>query len=352
MGITDCSTSILNIKMKNIRYLFLLVSIQAMLVLYGVFYLNLKTEPHELRDKFTNEWHDIDGKTVFRSESAFYFTQKRLVTIIFASIKPKNSLAKFSCVISYTDNSGKKNKLKVPGKSKFFTNVKEYRGGTIFCELQENIRSVGKIYLKVVNENSMKNRKTNEIELQIKEEKQKSGVALSSKMYNLTVQSFNSFKSWIEINKSFGYAKIIIFNNSIPSERFDDYFAQHKNLVEIKPFKLLPTFYLTANESQSYLDNLKDISRTLRRLFERVAINQWLMVYSNLYNYISVFDYDEIIVPRPTEKTYSGKLTDLKRMVEQESLNTSVGCEFSIEKYIQNINEIGNTKKEIENKIV
>ena len=38
-------------------------------------------------------------------------------------------------------------------------------------------------------------------------------------------------------------------------------------------------------------------------------------------------------------------------MVAQESLNVSEDCEFSIEKHIQNINEIGNTKKEIENKI-
>ena len=101
-------------------------------------------------------------------------------------------------------------------------------------------------------------------------------------MFNLTVDNFNSFKSWIEINKSFGYAKIIIYNNSIPSERFDDFFARKRNQVVLKPFKLLPTFHLTRNESQIYVNNLRDISRLLRQLVERVAINQCLMEYSNL----------------------------------------------------------------------
>ena len=98
VGIESCSTLTFHNKKKITRFLVFMVSFQIMLILYGLFYLNSDAYTHVLKDDFRNEWHELDNKTVFRSESAFYFTQKNLITIIFASIQPKNSLVIFSCV--------------------------------------------------------------------------------------------------------------------------------------------------------------------------------------------------------------------------------------------------------------
>ena len=123
-------------------------------------------------------------------------------------------------------------------------------------------------------------------------------VALCSKMYNLTDKNFESFKMWIKLNQLIGYDKMIIYNNSIPHEKFSSLFKFYSNFIQVKQYQKIPKFTeFIIDKSTHYYNNLASLSEEALFLNERLVLNECFLENRFSYDFISVLDYDELLVP-------------------------------------------------------
>jgi hypothetical protein len=169
-------------------------------------------------------------------------------------------------------------------------------------DFSSDVRINAKIYfmnLKVgMNVNILKYTRSNSL-----------NVALCSKMYNLTDQNFESFKIWIKLNKLIGYDKLIIYNNSIPNEKFSSLFKLYSDFVQVKQYRRIPKF--EKDQTTNYYNNLASLNMEALFLNERLVLNECFLENRLNYDFISVLDYDELIVP-PSKVNIKAYLNDLK----------------------------------------
>ena len=125
-------------------------------------------------------------------------------------------------------------------------------------------------------------------------------VALCTKMYNLTLDHYDDFKLWIQLNNLIGYDKIIIYNNSIPHEKFSSLFELYSDFVEVKPYRTIPAIDNSFNNQTKtkYHENMTVLSKEELFLNERLVINECFLENRLTYDFISVLDYDELLVPQ------------------------------------------------------
>lgn len=164
-------------------------------------------------------------------------------------------------------------------------------------------------------------------------------IALCSKIYNFSDVNYQSFHTWIKMNKLAGFDKLIFYNNSIQlsDKHVFELKNDFKNFIEIKPYfaipNLLSSFHncnnsLNASDMLFYM-NLKYLSMNELFLNERLAINECYLNNRYLYDYIAVLDFDEIIVPRQNEWKSESKC----------KLNKKNDSDFNIKNFIMKLNE-------------
>lgn len=125
-------------------------------------------------------------------------------------------------------------------------------------------------------------------------------IMLCSKQYNLTINEYENLKHWFEINRKLGYKKIVIYNNSIPNEMYNELIASYKGYIQVNEYKYLPHLYLLDSKNYTngpYYYNLKELNTELRRIHENIALNECYCMNRYKFTKISVFDIDEVIIP-------------------------------------------------------
>ena len=130
---------------------------------------------------------------------------------------------------------------------------------------------------------------------------------LCSKMFCYGKGYAKSFEWWIELNKMHGYDKLVFFNNSIEkSPRFDSVFEKNKNFLEIIQLQCLPNF-IDYTEDKKFIKSFHEFEKhikfnhELNLHFEFITLNECYLSNMDKYDFISVGDQDESILPRRLE---------------------------------------------------
>ena len=142
---------------------------------------------------------------------------------------------------------------------------------------------------------------------------------------------FKTFRWWFELNKRFGYKKVVIFNTSIPNTKdYNDLFEEYKDFVQVNNLKYLPNFFYPKgleykHDEHDYMTSFQNMSIPQYALFQMLVINECYLNNKHLYEYISVLDQDETIIPKVNNQ--------LTRNIDNYNLIKSLDIESIVNKY-------------------
>jgi hypothetical protein len=181
-------------------------------------------------------------------------------------------------------------------------------------------------------------------------------IALCGPMLYLDNASYDNFKTWLQINVKIGYQKILLYVLSLENEsKFNRLFNKHKGVVEVKRYKYIPDiYYRMSNRTNPFINPESHVntSKINRKKFffdhddthlvqHSVVINGCFLTLYKEYDRISVIDNDELIFPNSGKIEYlfddSKVLKPVEDMMKQLK---NVKCEYNMNKYINNLNEI------------
>ena len=136
--------------------------------------------------------------------------------------------------------------------------------------------------------------------------------------------NYEKLSWWLEANRQFGFAKVVLTNNSIPdTEAYRRLFAKHAGFVEINQLQYLPNFM---NKNRSfYFRKFSEMNKLYApeyNLFKYLIYNECFMNNIDKYQYILVQDIDELLIPRASPSTLFD--FDLNRITSVLNLTKSV----------------------------
>jgi hypothetical protein len=172
-------------------------------------------------------------------------------------------------------------------------------------------------------------------------------LVLCTKFFNLTHNDSDVFKTWLDVNKKSGYDKVIIYNNSISTEPYTEIVKSYNGFLEIRPYKFLTHLDIVRNISDvtdfDELHSLKYVDWEIRRMHERIALNDCFLSSIYYFKRVAIFDIDEIIYPSDTG--YIGQETfvkDLAAHMKKQALAKKTGsvhenCNFDMASYLDKL---------------
>ena len=129
---------------------------------------------------------------------------------------------------------------------------------------------------------------------------------------------YEQLRWWLEINRAFGYDKIVLCNTSLPNTRaYRQLFAAHAGFVELYTLQHLPDFMTppsrggnSTDTTHAYLSRFEQLQLDNAytpeiEIFQIVHFNECLMRHSDAYRHVAVHDTDELIVPRDSTDHYA-----------------------------------------------
>ena len=115
---------------------------------------------------------------------------------------------------------------------------------------------------------------------------------------NSTQSQFEQLSTWIEMNKLFGYQKLVLCNTTIPNTReYNALFAKHAQFVELSQLHYLPNIR-EEQQSNLYDADFEALNVAERDLFKIFHYNQCFMNNVDKYERVLVQDVDELLIPR------------------------------------------------------
>lgn len=276
---------------------------------------------NNLKDQFeNNEWEPLNEYFYVRAKG-FYFKDKSIIRL--NAISNANiDLNGYTCFLEAFEIRTNEY-ICLNAKLKYHKKIDLYSSYGIDCMIPiglslDSLKSVNVYvyhrYSQIITKRP--------IRVEITHQTQQGKIVLCSKLYNLTMNEYENIKYWFEFNKKIGYDKIVIYNNSIPGDKYNDLITSYNGYIEVFDYKYLPYLYMgkhNAENLQPYYHHLGEISNELRRIHEDIALNECYSMYRNQYKKIAVFDNDEIIVPFQVE---SNHLTNTFTL--QETCNHSI----------------------------
>lgn len=192
----------------------------------------------------------------------------------------------------------------------YFKNPKEILIQMIIFDLKRNLRTKSPINVQIKSKKFSKNR----------------GTAVCCKNYILTINEFDKFRWWIELNRHFGYKKIMILNASIPEEKFKHYLKENKDFIEVESYHYYP--HMNHNKTVLELKGYQAVRhRNLARIHESIALNECFLRLFAEYDRVVVYDLDEIVMPVTESQRISQ--TDIKDTL----ITNAQECHVDIESY-------------------
>jgi hypothetical protein len=141
-----------------------------------------------------------------------------------------------------------------------------------------------------------------------KDDNFKMNATICSKLLYLKPEYIKTINWWIELNNMHGYDKLVIYNNSLPSQ-LDKMFARYSNFIEVIQFQCIPNFMDDNNRAKPYIKSFyefKNVYKTdplyYHMHFEFFTLNECYLQNMDKYVHVTVIDQDESIVPRRLSK--------------------------------------------------
>jgi hypothetical protein len=307
-----------------------------------------------------SEWEQINKYTFFRRNSAFYFIDTKMIRIFYFT---KKEYKRFTYSVELLIYNNVKNKL----VSTLYLNNNSYTlhdERHLYKLLSLNIEDVNlskhniddiNLKLIIIDENNKNKRLKTKYPIDIIKTfwigKNKSGSMVCSTSYfyyygqildHKNPYFLRQFQWWFELNRRVGHKKIQIYNTSIPNtHEYNDLFDKYKDYVEIKDLKYFPNYFYTnkndyKDDEHDYLNSFSKIDVSDYAVFQTLVLNDCYLSNKHLYNYISVIDQDEIIMPRVNEKIRKNMDTydliqslNLENIKDKKSLNSKLNLESS-----------------------
>ena len=268
----------------------------------------------------SQEWEILDDDIFFRRDASYYFNDQEYVLLHIIANKDPNLNLQFIVYVLLNDiivakvliKNFKFYKYEVFGNDGFYNlfEVKSYFKLNSILEKFNILPEIDKINLEVkIKYNSQITKVP--IKLKIKNIKSKQisknqQSMICSKIYQLKNDDYKTMKWWFEINKKIGFNKIVIYNNSIQnSKKFQDLFSYYENFVQVRQIQCFPNLF-ESKYQKTFLRNLNEfkLKYEQRWLFEVLLFNECYLDNIDIYQYISILDQDEIVLPRNLNDFY------------------------------------------------
>lgn len=186
--------------------------------------------------------------------------------------------------------------------------------------------------------------------------KTKTGSMICSKCYYFrNKDDYKYLLWWIELNKQIGYDKIQFCNQSIPNNKeFYQIFDVYKDFIEVKQFHSIPNFKNLRNLSPYEHDYLTDYTQLSEDQFDWnldgyhvLYTNECFLENANKYEYVTVVDNDETILPTIINDKFSKKSDTFNYIkslnldsIKKEMNSANLACKFEtktnyIESYLK-----------------
>ena len=324
--------------------------------------LKINEESYQNNKLRNPEWEQINKYTFFRRSSGYYFVDTLLLRIFLivkstsvlnnftAELRIENSNDEFITKLNLV-NSSLRNHDGARHYALFSLNFEQFN---LSKEIEMSPEDIQTLKLKIIiidSKNYLKTKYPIDIKMRHSFSKNKSGSIICStcffyyenkKLKHDGPYFFKLFQWWFELNKQIGHKKITIYNTSIPNRKdFNDLFYEYRGYVEIIDLQYLPNFFMP-NES-SYHDEEHDYLRSFINMtwgkyvvFQILVFNDCYLNNKHLYDFISVVDPDETILPRMNTKIqrhteYQKLITDLNllKINDKNSLNKLLDLESS-----------------------
>jgi len=250
--------------------------------------------------KNNNEWEPLN-QFIYTRYRAYYFSQQSIIRILALSKANFHNNYKISCLLEFDDEP--ESFICLNTKYSVLRNYNTYGAFAIDCILTQdiisNINKKAKLYLYNY-EYEVRTRRAYHVNMSNELQKPVDSILLCSKQYNFTDSEYKNMKYWIDYSLNLGYNKIVLFNNSIPYQKFFKLFSSYGDKIEVRDYKYFPHLFLKTHlTSTPYFYHLKEISMELRRANERIAVNECFCENRLKYERIAVLDNDEVVIPRP-----------------------------------------------------
>jgi hypothetical protein len=303
------------------------------------------------------EWEQINKFTFFRRNSSFYFSDMSMLRIFYVTSKDYIKYIYTAKLLVF-------DKLNQSLLSELHFSNNSYRiheESHLYQLISLTINNISlfnydvdrielKLFLIDLNNNiSLMTHYPIDVKISKWIDKDKSGsIACSSSYFyyygKLTNHQdsyyFKQFQWWFELNRRTGHQKIVLYNTSIPNtQEYKNLFNQYENFVEVRDLKYLPNFLENANnsiEQNDYFTSFEKLNVYLYIVFQTLVLNDCYLSNKHLYNYISVIDQDEIVMPRVNNKIRKNadiynliKNLDFEHITNKKSLNNELNLESS-----------------------
>ena len=301
------------------------------------------------------DWEQLNSNVFFKRTGAFYIIEKQLLRIFFIS-KVGHGDYKYDVKLNVEH---RKNLI---FSSFIFRNVSvknhAKRGYYSSDSLDLNINlthyadkkdydlltneTFYKFYVSIISNNKKESTK-NPLKLNLRyirqrKNKKKSRSIICSKCLFYEPSQYPELLWWVELTKLAGYEKIVFCNMSIPNTRhFDKIFEKHKDFIELVQFKTIPNFS-SSSPPQKYLTHYFQIKQKNgkyhtfgRDMFDLLIETECFYNNAAQYEFISVHDTDETIIPRVNSKLMksSNTFNYVKSLnsINEKNLNLDSSCE-------------------------
>ena len=167
----------------------------------------------------------------------------------------------------------------------------------------------------------------------------KEGSIICSKCFYFTPDEHEYLRWWIELNKQFGYRKLVFCNQSIPNTaQFNRIFKDYKDFIELKQFRFMPNFNdlnrrTLLPDRHEYLTEYFELNQDRVKVYNQWYVDEFDVMHTNecflenadKYEYVAVVDNDETIIPRVNTKFKLKKDTfDYVSKFDQDMLENEI----------------------------
>jgi len=348
------------------------LAIILILLIITQFYTYFYYSAHEnliKNNECNQEWEILLAKNCyFRKNIAYYYTDIKMIRL--GAQRHVNFNFKYQLLVQVIQN---KNVIDSYNLTNIKTSITSSPIESFIFEYIDadfDIKNYEKIKVKVsilFDNNEQTVSTQNSIDLMIKKFNQDDNLKQHSM---LCCSSFNYYSKnfiknldyWIRMNKLSGYKKIVLFNHSIES---NDLFTKYNKFVDIIQYQCIPNLlllnnnknYITINDIKTYKNNqfLEIIKYTMH--FQRIIINECVLMNKDKYSYIAIFDTDELILARnpnfliPKKFNLKFQMTDYLKMCTMNKIFNEIEKMFTLnlQKYSINQNDVFTYDKEFKN---
>ena len=289
------------------------------------------------------QWEILEEFIFFKRSASYYFKDKQYILLHFFTHYKETFNMRLIVNVIHNDkiihkvilDNSKYYRYKVYGNNGFY-DLYDVRSEFNLFQILERLKlesEIGRINLQVIIE-SDSGKTEIPIDLKIKNLREsyfsKDHSMICSRTLVLSNAELKSLKWWFELNKKMGLTKIVIYNNSIEnSVEYKKIFQDYEHFVELKQMQCLPNFYDNRKE-RKYLRHVYDlkwnnqVSFEFRWVLDVLLFNECYLDHIDHFNYISLIDPDELILPRKLKSfnpinAYNQNLLNVENILEKNS---------------------------------